>query len=114
PFTVCRDIGVPRTGAYAARQVDARFAQEFGEQANPDGALLDEDSAKKVGDIVADVWHEMARARMLANVDEDLADLLIEEDEEVVERLDVQTSMTVIVGMHQVAYNHNVKIGGVL
>lgn len=116
PFTVCRDIGVPRSGAYLARQLDARYEAEFGENANPDGALLDEDSAKKVGDIVADVWHAAARARILAanKVDDDLAELKIEEDEDVPERLDVQTAQTVVVGLHQVAYHHNVKIGGAL
>lgn len=114
PFLVCRDIGVPRTGAFLARQIDIKYGEQFGADANPDGALLDEDSANKVGDIVAAVWHDAARDRLIGNVDADLGELLIEEDPDVAERLDVQTAMTVIVGLHQVAYHHQVKIGGVL
>jgi phage tail sheath gpL-like len=114
PFTTCRDIGVPRTGAFLARQLDIKYDEQFGADANPDGALLDEDSANKVGDIVAAVWHAAARDRLITNVDADLGELLINEDEDVAERLDVQTAQTVIVGLHQVAYHHNVKIGGAL
>ena len=112
PFLICRDLGVPRTGAYMARQIDIQYAIQFGADANPDGALLDNDSEAKVRDMVSALWHDAAAANILANVDSDLGELLVQADPDAAGRLDVQTAQTVVVGQHQVAYNHNVKIGG--
>lgn len=112
PFLKCRDIGVPRTGAYAARQLDILYEQRFGAQANPNGALMDEDADDRVRDLVAAVWHELAANRILKNVDADLQELKVEPDDEADGRMDVDTAMSVVLGMHQVAYNHRVKVGG--
>ena len=112
PFLVCRDLAVPRTGAYMARQLDIAYAQRFGANANPDGVLMDDDLVDRVRDMVAALWYDAAQAKILTNVPEDLAELQVEPDEEADGRLNVDAPETVIVGLHQVAYNHRVKVGG--
>jgi phage tail sheath gpL-like len=112
PFLQCRDIGVPRTGAYLARQLDIKYEERFGPNANPDGVLMDDLADDRIRDMVAALWHDAAAVSYIKNVDADLAELLVETDEEVPERFNVQTAMTVVLGLHQVAYAHNVKVGG--
>lgn len=112
PFLNCRDLAVPRTGAYMARQLDIKYAERFGPNANPDGVLEDDDSVDRVRDMVAALWHTAQANKILANVDADLGELLVEPDGEADGRLDVQTAMTVVMPLHQVAYSHRVKIGG--
>lgn len=112
PFTVCRDLAVPRTGAYLARQLDIKYEERFGANALPDGIVVDGTVEDRIGDIVAAVWDAADRARLITNVSADLGELEIEEDEEVSGRYNVHTAQTVVIGPHQVAYDHHVKIGG--
>ncbi|MGE0547615.1 MAG: hypothetical protein AB7O24_04265 [Kofleriaceae bacterium] len=111
PFTVLRDIGVSKTGAYYARQLDAAYERKFGPDANPDGVLLTDDADDRLADMIATIAYDMQAAHILRNVDADLGELAIEEEDEVPERFNVDLSYTVVVGLHQVAYNHRVKIG---
>ncbi len=112
PFTVCRDLAVPRTGAFMARQLDIKYEERFGANALPDGIVVDGTVEERIGDIVAALWDVAERNRILTNVPADLGELEIEEDEEVSGRFNVHTAQTVVIGPHQVAYDHHVKIGG--
>jgi phage tail sheath gpL-like len=112
PFLVCRDLAVPRTGAYLARQLDIRYEERFGASALPDGIVVDGTVEDRIGDLVAATWDAAERARLITNVAADLAELEVEEDEEVSGRFNVHTAQTVVIGPHQVAYDHHVKIGG--
>jgi phage tail sheath gpL-like len=112
PFRQCRDLGVPRTGAALARQLDLAYAAKFGSDANPEGVLMDDGADDRVRDLVAVIWHDAAAARWIKNVDADLAELIVEADAQNENRFDVQTAQTVIIGLMQVAYSHNVKVGG--
>ncbi len=112
PFTVTRDLAVPRTGAFMARQLDIKYEERFGANALPDGIVVDGTVEERLGDLVAALWDTAARNRILTNVEADLGELKIEEDSEVSGRYDVHTAQTVVIGPHQVAYDHHVKIGG--
>lgn len=112
PFLVCRDLAVPRTGAFMARQLDIAYGQRFGQDANPDGVLMDDDADDRVRDMIAALWHDAAAAKILTNVDADLAELIVEPDEEAPGRFNVDAPETVVIGLHQIAYNHRVKVGG--
>ena len=112
PFTVCRDLAVPRTGAFMARQLDIKYEERFGANALPDGIVVDGTVEERIGDLVAALWDAAERNRILTNVSADLGELEIEEDEEVSGRYNVHTAQTVVIGPHQVAYDHHVKIGG--
>lgn len=110
PFEALRDIAVPRTGAYVARQIDAAFASRFGAQANPDGVLLTDDTVQQVRDMIANILYAAQDARILTNVDADLALLVVEKDLAAPGRINVDVTYTVVLGLHQVAFVHRVTI----
>lgn len=110
PFEALRDIAVPRTGAYIARQIDAAFAARFGAQANPDGVLLTDDTVQQVRDMVANILYAAQDNRILTNVDADLALLVVEKDVNAPGRINVDVTYTVVLGLHQVAFVHRVTI----
>lgn len=110
PFEALRDIAVPRTGAFIARQIDAAFAARFGAQANPDGTLLTDDTVQQVRDMVANIMYAAQDNRILTNVAADLAALVVEKDLGSPGRLNVDVTYTVVLGLHQVAFVHRVTI----
>jgi phage tail sheath gpL-like len=110
PFEALRDIAVPRVGAFAARQIDAAFIAKFGANANPDGALLDDDAIPRVRDMVATILYTMQDGKILTNVDADLQKLVVERDPSAPGRLNVDVTYTVVLGLHQVAFVHRVTI----
>lgn len=112
PFLNCRDLGVPRAGAYLARQLDIRYVERFGANANPDGVLMDDAVDDRIRDMVAALWHEAEAQKIIRNVEADLAELVVQPDDIADGRMDVETAQTVVLGMHQVAYHHRVKVGG--
>lgn len=111
PFEALRDLAVPRTGAFVARQIDAAFAARFGADASPDGVLESADTVAQIKDMVANILYACQDQTILANVDSDLALLVVEMDEGAPGRVDVDVSYTVVLGLHQVAFVHRVKIG---
>jgi phage tail sheath gpL-like len=110
PFEPLRDLAVSRAGCFAARQLDAAYAVRFGASANPDGALADEDAIPRLKDMVANVLYAMQDAKILVNVDVDLAKLVIEKDPDVPGRYNIDVTYTVVVGLHQVMFVHRVTV----
>ena len=110
PFEALRDIAVPRTGAFLARQLDAAFAARFSAQANPDGVLLTDDTVAQIRDMVANIMYAAQDVRILTNVDSDLAALVVEKDPSAPGRVNVDVTYTVVLGLHQVAFVHRVTI----
>lgn len=110
PFEALRDIAVSRTGAFVARQIDAAFAAKFGASANPDGVLLDDDAVPRIRDMVATILYTMQDNKILKNVDADLQQLVVEPDLNAPGRVNVDVAYTVVLGLHQVAFIHRVKI----
>jgi phage tail sheath gpL-like len=110
PFEALRDIAVPRTGAYIARQIDAAFAARFGAAANPDGVLLTDDTVQQVRDMVANILYAAQDNKILTNVDSDLKLLVVEKDSSAPGRINVDVTYTVVLGLHQVAFVHRVTI----
>jgi phage tail sheath gpL-like len=109
PFEALRDIAVPRTGAFIARQIDAAFAARFGAQANPDGVLLTDDTVAQIRDMVANILYAAQDAKILTNVDND-SQLVVEKDLNAPGRVNVDVTYTVVLGLHQVAFVHRVTI----
>lgn len=110
PFEALRDIAVPRTGAFIARQLDAAYAARFSALNNPDGVLLTPDTINQVKDMIANILYAAQDAKILTNVDSDLAQLVVEQDSGAPGRINVDVAYTVVLGLHQVAFVHRVKI----
>ena len=110
PFEGLKDLAVPRAGAFIARQLDAKYAERFGPTANPDGVLLDDDAIPRIKDLAAAVLYAAQDAKILVNVDVDLAKLVIEKDPSAPGRINVDVTYTVVLGLHQVAFVHRVTI----
>jgi phage tail sheath gpL-like len=110
PFEALRDIAVPRTGAFIARQLDAAYAARFSAAANPDGVLLTDDTVAQIRDMVANILYAAQDARILTNVDTDIQSLVVEKDVTAPGRVNVDVTYTVVLGLHQVAFVHRVTI----
>jgi phage tail sheath gpL-like len=110
PFEVTRDLAVPRASAYVARQLDAAYASQFNADAYPDGVLMDDDAIPKIRDTCSTVLYSCADFKVATNVDNDLQLLKVEKDLSSPGRVNVDITYTVIIGLHQVAFVHRVKI----
>lgn len=111
PFEPNRDIGVSRTGAYLARQVDVNYSNKFGPDADdPDGVLNTDDTKDRVRDMIANLLYDAQDQKIVKSVETDLALLQIDDDALVVGRLDVDLPYTVVGLVHQLACLHRVKL----
>jgi phage tail sheath gpL-like len=110
PFEALRDLATSRTGAYLARQIDAAFAARFGASANPDGVLLTDDTIMQIRDMIANIQYGAQDLSIVTNVDTDLQQLVVERDLSAPGRVNVDVAYTVVLGLHQVAMVHRVKI----
>jgi phage tail sheath gpL-like len=111
PFTVLRDIGVSRTGAYLARQADANYSAKFGPNADdPDGVLNTDDTKDRIRDMLANLLYDAQDLKIVKNVEADLSLLQIEDDELDAGRLNIDLPYTVVGLVHQLAILHRVKL----
>lgn len=111
PFSLLRDVGVSRSAWYLARQYDIAYAAKFGGlAANPDGVLLDADTIARVRDMVININKAAEDARILRNVDNDVARLIVETDGTVSGRLNIDNAYTIVVGLHQLAILHRAQV----
>lgn len=110
PFYLLRDIAVPRTGVYIARQLDVAFAERFGADVSPDGTLFTDDTIDQVGDLNTSILRALGKASILRNVEADIAKMVLERDTVNNIRLNVDLWYTVVVGLMQVAWKHNVQL----
>ncbi len=111
PYEPLRDLGVSRTGAYLARQLDIAYIDRFGPQANPDGVLFTDDFLDRLRDMIAGLLYEAQELDIVRNVETDLAQLIVEKDPIALGRADVDLPYSVVLGANQVAFVHRVKVG---
>jgi len=109
-----RDIAVSRTGVALAIQIDIAAGERFGGDANPDGTLQTEDTDGQIGDMAAAILRTAAGVNWLvkSKIESDIGLLLIEHDALALGRNNVALYYHVVVGLHQIAWQHNVQIGG--
>lgn len=111
PYGLTRDFGTSRTAWAMAKQYDIAYARLQAQQAGGDGMLMDDDTIDLVRDTIIDVDYAAQDAKWIKNVDDNKDLLIVEEDSTVSGRLDVDSTYTIVVGMHQVAYVHRAKLG---
>lgn len=109
---VTRDVAVPSTFAFVARQIDANWGAKFGADANPDGVLDDDDTIERVRLMVETILRDCEDRKILRNVDASIALLKIERDPDAPGRINIDTTYYVVVGAHQLAIVHRVTVGG--
>lgn len=112
PFEPLRDLGVSRTGAAIARQVDIAYTSRFGADANPDGVLLTEDTEDQVEDMIKSILFAYQDRSVIEDVETDITALVVERDPDAVGRINTDIPYHVVVGLHQVANVHRVRVGG--
>lgn len=112
PFEPLRDLGVSRTGAFLARQVDIGYTSRFGADANPDGVLLTEDTEDQVEDMIKSILFAAEERSIIENVTKSLPELVVERDPDAIGRINTDIPYHVVVGLHQVANVHRVRVGG--
>ncbi len=110
PFYLLRDIGVSRTGIYLARQLDAAYEERFGADAAPDGTGLTDDTLEQIADTAKSIMRACGEARILRNVEADIGKLAKEPDPIALGRVNVDLWYTVVIGLMQVAWKHNVQV----
>ncbi len=110
PFTLLRDFGISRTAWFMAKQYDIAFANKFGSGAFPDGVLLDQDTEDLIRDMVININHAAEDAKILKNVDDDKAKLVVEPDATAIGRVNVDNAYTIVVGLHQIAMIHRAQL----
>ena len=110
PFRVLQDLAVSRTGIYLAQQLDVAYGDRFSADANPDGTLLTDDTVDQVRDMCERLLRAAEDAKIIRNVDLDLARLVVERDLMTIGRINVDIPYTVVVGLHQIAFLHRVQV----
>lgn len=108
PFATLRDLAVSRTGVYMARQLDIGYAARFG--AGQDDVLIDDTSMAQIRDMAVNMMHDAAALRILKNVEDDSAAMVVEQDPIADGRANVDMKYTVVMPLHQTAYVHRVTI----
>lgn len=112
PFEATRDIVVPNTAAFTARQIDIAYSQRFSAEQFPDGVLFTDDIINQVSDMVVNVLKQEEGANILRNVDVDIAMLRLERDLQVPTRLNIEALITIVVGLKAVAFVIRTQVGG--
>lgn len=109
-----RDIGVSRTGVALAIQIDIAAAERFSADGDPDGPLQTEDTDDQIADMVAALLRTEAQANVLvqSRIESDIAQMQVEHDSVSSGRTNVALFYHVVIGLHQIAWLHNVQIGG--
>jgi phage tail sheath gpL-like len=110
PFYLLRDLAVSRTGVYLARQLDIGWGERFSADANPDGTLLTDDVMDQVGDLAKSIMRAAGEGSIIRNVESDIAKLVYERDVNTIGRVNVDLWYTVVMGMQQIAWKHNVQV----
>ncbi len=104
PFEALRDIGLSRTDAYMARQIDIGYRLGFFQEVI-DGAV-DGELFKRIKDMVIRIQKAAEKAKILRNVDDYIDQILVEESEDVPGRILVQDPYRVAGALHQAAFLH--------
>lgn len=112
PFVLLRDFGISRTAWAMARQYDLAFAAEFGADANQDGILDDDDTIKRIREMVISIGYAAEDQRWIHNYDDSVPKLLVEDNPSALGEIDVDSPYNITVGLHRVIYVHRATVGG--
>lgn len=100
---------VSQVGWAIAEQIDSKFAERFGPDANPDGALVDGTIRGRVRDLVVDVLYTAEEATWVRDVDDVLPAILVEIDGSVATRVNTALEYVPVVPLDQAAFVHRVS-----
>jgi phage tail sheath gpL-like len=109
-----RDIGVPRTMVSIAIQIDIGAAQRFGADANPDGVFQTDQTDGQIKDMVSSILRQFSDSNVVNPkfVEQDISQIVVEHDAIVLGRSNVALFYHVVGAQHQIAWQHNVTVGG--
>jgi phage tail sheath gpL-like len=110
PSEVLRDLAVSRVGAYVARQLDAKYQEQFGPLANPDGVLLTDDTIQQIRDLVSNVLYACQDVFILKGVDADVKLMVVEADVSAPGRVNVDMTYHIVFPLYQIAFVHRVTL----
>jgi phage tail sheath gpL-like len=107
PFYALADLAFSRTLAYRATQYDVQYRQRF-QQEVIDGDLDDPEATllARVRDMCVEIDREMGRLTYLRDVEDNIAQIRVEEASSPAGRLLVQAPCRVAGPLHQVAFDH--------
>lgn len=112
PDDKCRDLAVPRTAVELATQLDGAVADL---RANTPDGISQRDARRLYRLLAAGIWRAEARARPpVLNpdfVERDIAAMLLENDDNVLGRVNGRMPSTPDLPNHQAAFYHDVMIG---
>lgn len=101
------DLATTRTGAYIARQIDARYELEFPQELLVTADDAPENVLKRVKDMVLGIHREAETLLILRDVDDFVSQIKVEENPSVAGRLDVDDPFRVVSPLHQSAFRHH-------
>ncbi len=109
-----RDILASRVAVALAIQIDIGAAQRFGADQNPDGTQQTDDVSDQIKDMVAAIMREFAKDDVLVQrlVEQDIAQTVVEQDTITLGRNNVALFYHPVGILSQIAWQHNVQIGG--
>lgn len=109
-----RDIAVSRTGVSLAIQLDIATALALGPDTNQDGVPQDETTDQLILDLGASILRAEADAGVISkrHVESDVQAMQLEHDAVTIGRNNVQLPYHAVVPLGQIAWVHNIQIGG--
>lgn len=109
-----RDISVSRVGVAIAIQLDVATGIALGADSNPDGVDQDENTDQLIVDLAASILRAEANAGVIRKkfVEQDIAGIVVEHDTGTLGRDNTLVPYHPTNPLHQVAWVHNIQIGG--
>lgn len=113
PYDLLRDVAVARVGWYLAKQYDVQYEMRWGGDADPNGALSDEEKPGQIKDMIKAIHRSAGNANppILKNVEADLELLKVEPAVAPIGRYDAEPQYTPVLPTHQIAFSHRVRVG---
>lgn len=110
PSEVLRDLSVSRVSGFIARQLDAKYVEQFGPLANPDGTLLTDDTVQQIRDMISGVLYAAQDVTITAQIDADIKQMIVEKDVSAPGRVNADLTYHVVLPLHQIAFVHRVTL----
>lgn len=95
-------------GWFLADQIDARWVREFGPEANPEGALMDETALDRAADIEADIFFTAEERKLIRDAKKCLPLLNNEIDPDLPDRINADLTYVPVLPISQGAFLHRI------